>query len=312
MVNPDNQIKSETSPSNIPDKDKPVWYLAYGSNINHDRFLTYIKGGKYPLWGNKEDPCLNTTSPSDNKLWKFKHKVYFGAKKGVAFIENEEQEEEKYLGRIWKITKGQFDEIHGKEGNLYKGEPIPIGIYDDGIDIKTFTTKDESKIIIKKPDPNYIITIAIGLNEIGLSVNEIIEYLFTLGVIEGEYSFDELKKEMEKYNEPLNHKNNLKEMKIMPGKRKSAEERVKELQQKIKDIKAAELLKGKKEDKKWIKIDPKIGSFVRKAFQNNFEGMTLDNLKAEIKKIIEPRKPGAKRGRKPGVKKAEGEAEQTQ
>ncbi len=120
----------------------------------------------------------------------------------------------------------------------------------------------------------------------------------------------------------------------MPGKRKSAEERVKELQQKIKDIKAAELLKGKKEDKKWIKIDPKIGAFVREAFQNNFDGMTLDNLKAEIKKIIEPRKPGAKRGPKPKSEKepkskraynkkpkaveaentpqAEGEAEQTQ
>ena len=84
----------------------------------------------------------------------------------------------------------------------------------------------------------------------------------------------------------------------MPGKRRTPEEMIKIYNEKIKALKQKQALGAKKEDKKWLKIDPKIGSFVREAFQNNFEGMTLDNLKAEIKKMIEQRKPGAKRGPK--------------
>ncbi len=81
----------------------------------------------------------------------------------------------------------------------------------------------------------------------------------------------------------------------MPGKRRTPEEMIKIYNEKIKALKQKQALEAKKADKKWLKIDPKIGAFVREAFENNFEGMTLDNLKAELKMMMTPKKRGSRK-----------------
>ena len=41
-----------------------VWYASFGSNINVDRFLCYIRGGKPALSNDTERGCRDTRSPS--------------------------------------------------------------------------------------------------------------------------------------------------------------------------------------------------------------------------------------------------------
>ncbi len=84
----------------------------------------------------------------------------------------------------------------------------------------------------------------------------------------------------------------------MPGKRRTAEEMIKIYNEKIKALKQKQTLEAKKEDKKWVKIDPKIGAYVRELAMKNFEGITVDNLKVEIKKMMTPKKRGPSKEKK--------------
>ena len=46
-----------------------VWYASYGSNINKDRFLCYIKGGQ-PMGSTKiERGCKDQTLPIDEQAF---------------------------------------------------------------------------------------------------------------------------------------------------------------------------------------------------------------------------------------------------
>ncbi|MDD4296230.1 MAG: gamma-glutamylcyclotransferase [Ruminiclostridium sp.] len=148
-----------------------VWYAAYGSNINKQRFMKYIQG------------CSNNTPPLKEKPFVFSHPIYFANRSskwenaGVAFLDIEQQG--KAYGKLYMITEEQFKEVHKQEGSGLKwyNEAVQIGI-EDGVPIKTIThTPCHTENVL--PSKRYLSVIKNGIQETypTLTENEIDAYL---------------------------------------------------------------------------------------------------------------------------------------
>ena len=102
--------------------DKYVWYACYGSNLNEERFLRYIKGGICEFNGRSYDGCTDKSDPIADKPVIIPHKLYFGNSSGawggggVAFINPRWDSEQSTWGRMYLITEEQFEQIHIAEG----------------------------------------------------------------------------------------------------------------------------------------------------------------------------------------------------
>ena len=115
--------------------DNYVWYACYGSNMLADRFKRYI------------DRCDDKTFPSESREYIFPYPIFFGGQSsiwdncGTAFLDVNVQG--KALGRIYKITNNQFDQVMVFEGPKYR-KRIDLGQI-DGIPVVTFTNSDEQR-----------------------------------------------------------------------------------------------------------------------------------------------------------------------
>ena len=131
-----------------------VWYACYGSNINYDRFMLYI------------NRCTDTTPPVESRPYQFNYPIYFAKKSrlwdngGVAFLDDSCIGET--LGRIYKITKEQYEQVKINEGPNYRKQ-IDLGQI-EGLPVYTFT--DTQKIVLgSMPSARYFTTILEGLKE---------------------------------------------------------------------------------------------------------------------------------------------------
>lgn len=166
-----------------------VWYVGYGSNLNKQRFSCYILGGT-PKYGCKPNKgCKNKNLPQKDRSIKIPYVLYFalpkGIKKtsnwgegGVAFIAPEKVKDTNLwtLGRMWKITKDQYEEVKKQEGQCWYNHEINIG-EENGIQIITITNKEKLNNDIL-PNTRYLKTIVLGLKETyNMNEEEINEYL---------------------------------------------------------------------------------------------------------------------------------------
>lgn len=150
-------------------EDNYLWYASYGSNLNYNRFMDYINS------------CDDTTPPIASKQVLINHKLYFANKsciwenKGVAFIDPKEDKNEVTLGRMYLITKDQFEQIKLFEGSKYQNK-VRLGTY-DGKEIVTFTDYEVNEENL--PSERYVEIIQKGLRETykSLSKDQIIKYL---------------------------------------------------------------------------------------------------------------------------------------
>ena len=132
-----------------------VWYACYGSNINNSRFMEYINS------------CTDKTPPLESRPYQFEHPIYFAKSSkrwdngGVAFL-NDTCEGEA-LGRMYKITKEQYEQIKRKEGPNY-GKKIYLG-ETDGIPMYTFTDFQKNEPL-GIPSVYYFLTILNGLRDV--------------------------------------------------------------------------------------------------------------------------------------------------
>jgi len=185
-----------------------VWYAGYGSNLSEQRFLCYIQGG-VPKYGKRnERPCNDVTPPIDNQPFTIPYRLYFALsdkktktknwdKGGVSYITpNPEKNEDNWtLGRIWKITKEQYEEIKEKEGISYDHEIL----LDNKNDIPIYTITNENRLTnILKPSESYLKTIIEGLKETNeLSDESIGSYLLKKEGITNNYTRNQLLKIIE-------------------------------------------------------------------------------------------------------------------
>ncbi|MBT2655695.1 hypothetical protein J7E81_10685 [Bacillus sp. ISL-18] len=201
-------------------KDKYVWYASYGSNMNTDRFLCYIKGGKPEGSSKVETGCKDPSLPIDSSTFTMNFPLYFAKEaakwesKGVAFIgltpePNVETYSKKYL-----ITLEQFKGIVSQEnngleidlnldevrkdrskifrGNAWYGNILYLG-EEKGHPIFTFTAPwDINDVEWKKPSHPYLKTIIKGLKE-DYSNEEIYRYFHSKQGILGEFMDEELR-----------------------------------------------------------------------------------------------------------------------
>lgn len=181
-----------------------VWYVSYGSNLSKQRFLCYILGGTSKYGKKSNQGCKDKALPLENRTIKIPYSLYFalpGERKetsnwgngGVAFITPEKVEDEDLctLGRMWKITKDQYEEVKNQEGQFLYDHEICIG-EDNSIPIYTITNKRRLNNNIR-PNERYLKTVALGLKETyNMDNEEISGYLIRKNAIKGNFTKDNL------------------------------------------------------------------------------------------------------------------------
>ena len=190
-----------------------IWYAGYGSNLSKQRFECYIiDNEERPKYGLKEcNGCTNKTLPSENYEYLIPYRLYFALPSGektsnwgpggVAFINPDEEKDKSHWtkGRIWKITREQFEEIKEQEGPTWYSKEITLD-EKDGIPIITIT--NPKKIArIKPPSDRYLKTIIEGLKETyNMESDDIVSYLIEKEGIKNNYTRGQLIKIVESIN----------------------------------------------------------------------------------------------------------------
>jgi hypothetical protein len=176
-----------------------VWYVGYGSNLCEKRFLCYIKGGKFNWGGSDAKGCSDKSLPIVNKQIYIPYGLYFAKcstnwdNGGIAFINpnKELDESNQTLGRMWKITKEQYEQIRDQERRSWYNHEIQLG-KEDNFPIYTITS-DTILTQYNQPSEGYIKTIALGLKETGNWNNEkIFQYLKEKAGIKSQIDKDKL------------------------------------------------------------------------------------------------------------------------
>lgn len=139
-----------------------VWYASYGSNLNYNRFMKYINN------------CSDNSEPIESKPILINHRMYFSKsssrweQKGVAFIDADENQDEKTLGRMYLVTREQFEEIKYQEGIWYQNE-LDLGMYENK-KIVTFTDFEVGEE--NEPSERYVDVIKNGILQIYPNITE--------------------------------------------------------------------------------------------------------------------------------------------
>lgn len=208
--------------SKVTNSKKYVWYASYGSNLNKERFLSYILGKKATGCDTSEIGCRDKSLPKVDRNIIIPYELYFAksspkwSRGGVCFIGDKKRDDYRTLGRMYLITKEQFLDVVSQENNnidcskinfnnintngcdtfrkSWYGKIVNLGII-DGYPVYTFTSYTDFNNELSKPSEEYLKCIINGLKEAyKLSAEEIAEYLVTKLGIKGNYSTNEILK----------------------------------------------------------------------------------------------------------------------
>ena len=103
-----------------------LWYAVYGSKINRDHFLEYIRGGKSAFNGQTLQGCRHKQDPIRDYALVINHELYFARNSVVwggamAFVLPEESRVQT-LGRAYLITAEQFSDIACQQNGRRPGD----------------------------------------------------------------------------------------------------------------------------------------------------------------------------------------------
>ena len=194
-----------------------VWYAAYGSNLEADRFQCYLEGGCPPGAARTYPGAREPGEPLDSQPYRMDGRVAFAWRSptwggGVAFHEPEADGET--LARAYLVTTGQFADVLEQEMGREPGvdhdlaavldggrHRIGPGHYEtlhlagelDGHPVLTFSTPDVEPLGLRAPAPAYVATMARGLREThDLDDDELVDYLLACRGSEPSWTRDEL------------------------------------------------------------------------------------------------------------------------
>lgn len=164
-----NDINEDDQPWGSTEEEY-VWYACYGSNLSYHRFMKYI------------NKCDDKTPPKKWMPITIKHDMYYALQSSlwsdmaVAFINPKYDECANTLGRMYLVTKKQYNCVKMKEGPNYRKE-LCLG-YFNNIKIVTFTNSEVHPK--KEPSQEYLDVIKKGLLETypSFSENDAKEYLY--------------------------------------------------------------------------------------------------------------------------------------
>jgi hypothetical protein len=184
------------------------------------RFLCYILGEQPEGSTLKERGCRNPARPLKIGKAVLPYPLYFAGKRtkwgdgGVAFIGHEKNEKYETIGRKYLVTSEQFLDITAQENScdeieadleevkekghihvenagwysrmVYLGE-------EEGNPMVTFTSNtDMDERLLNAPPAPYLMTIAKGLHQVGLTKEEAIQYFLSTPGIKGNMNEEEL------------------------------------------------------------------------------------------------------------------------
>ncbi|MBT2700610.1 hypothetical protein J7E79_25055 [Bacillus sp. ISL-40] len=201
------------------EKQQYVWYASYGSNINADRFLCYIKGGQPEGSAQIEIGCKDPSLPVDESTFTIDLPLYFAKEaarwesQGVAFIGLNQDKGNHTYSKKYLITGEQFLDVVKQENNglnfeidlhevkqkgskvfhrhSWYGNILYLGD-ENGFPIYTFTAPwDINEVEWKKPSPAYLKTIIKGLSK-NYSNEEIFAYFQSKPGIKDQFPDHEL------------------------------------------------------------------------------------------------------------------------
>ncbi|WP_404452156.1 hypothetical protein LG329_17655 [Virgibacillus necropolis] len=206
------------------EKKKYVWYASYGSNLNRDRFLCYIKGGKPKGSEKVEIGCKDKSLPVKESTYIMHYPLYFAKasdrwqKQGVAFIGLKKDEKNHTYSRKYLIKLEQFMDVVKQENNGAKlnidlneiikngsktlkrnswyGTVLFLG-EEDGYPILTFTA-DWEGVPFTKPSKEYLSMIINGLKTtLELDNTVVLNYISSKPGVVNNYNRNEIEKLIE-------------------------------------------------------------------------------------------------------------------
>lgn len=189
-------------------EERLVWYVSYGSNLDRDRLLCYLQGGRPPAAWRGNVGARDATPPRDDRAVTIPHALFFADVShvwtgGVAFVDHEPDPGAATLARAFLITAGQLADVIAQESarpvgsielhphldDLGDGGRVVIGSgrYDtvlgcgeiDGIACVTFTGRTSmADTPFTTPAADYLSMVAAGLRAAhGLDDTAVVEYL---------------------------------------------------------------------------------------------------------------------------------------
>lgn len=181
-----------------------VWYVAYGSNLSRQCFLCYIKGGRPKYANHPNKGCDDTNEPVESKSCQIPYRLYFALPEGstgtecwgeggIAFIGSEKETDDGNwsYGRMWKITRHQFEEIKDQEGREWYDEELFLGKDGDGVPVYTVTSKNHLQSC--PPSEEYLKTVVAGVREtFPISNPEVTNYFADKEGIKDEFKREDL------------------------------------------------------------------------------------------------------------------------
>ncbi len=180
--------------------DRPAWYAAYGSNLNADRFLLYLRGGR-PADGQRRHPgARDRRTPSAQVVASVPGVMGFAGRSlrwsgGTSVLHHEAPG--RSIARLWLLTEGQVADVAAQECALAPGE-LDVDVDEvvarrtvvvssrrygrlvhlgqrDGLPILTMTSPRFPGPA--QPGDDYLSIVRAGLVECGLSPHEAEAYL---------------------------------------------------------------------------------------------------------------------------------------
>lgn len=179
-----------------------LWYAAYGSNLDRDRFTTYLSGGR-PIGAARHYPgARDPRPPSDDRALRLPGRIFFAGRSltwggGMAFYDPDA--EGTVYARAYRITAGQFSDLAAQEMRREPGSDLDLGpvlaarrhSYGPGRyetlhlvgeleqrPVLTFTAPVDHGLVSNPPAPDYLATITRGLREChALSDEAVADYL---------------------------------------------------------------------------------------------------------------------------------------
>lgn len=131
-------------------RENYVWYVGYGSNMLEERFIHYIKGGKFRGGGRNHEPCPDQASPKAKMIYEIPYNMYYGNSSGswdnggVSFLDITVPG--RAYGVAYLINKEQFMHLYKEENagkiprpdSIWYNSIVSLGQW-DGIDVLTIT-----------------------------------------------------------------------------------------------------------------------------------------------------------------------------
>jgi len=204
-------------------RERLVWYVSYGSNLDRDRLLCYLQGGRPPAAWRGNTGARDPAPPREDRAVTIRHALFFADVShvwtgGVAFVDHEPDSDITTLARAFLVTAAQLADVIAQESARPVGsvelDPylddlgdggravIGSGRYDtvlgcgeiDGIASVTFTGRAAmADTPLTTPAADYLSIVAAGLRSAhDLDDAAIVEYLRHRPGVAGHLSVESL------------------------------------------------------------------------------------------------------------------------